>query len=119
MRPFLALSGLCFVRTAELVRLYENEKVMQWKNILWKRKLIHIPADVAKETRRSDDERFVPFPDALDLVVFPAVDENRSGMIIPIMHHDFSVLWKKMHTDLGFTAIKILRRQSGSITMRD
>jgi hypothetical protein len=112
MRPFLALSGLCFVRTAELVRLYENEKVLCWEHILWKRKLIHVPADVAKETRRENDERFITFPSVFDRIVFPSGDSNRAGMIVPIMHHDFSKLWKKMHEDLGFPAIKNGMRKS-------
>jgi hypothetical protein len=112
MRPFLALSGLCFVRTAELVRLYENEKVLCWEHILWKRKLVHVPADVAKETRRENDERFIPFPAVFDRLVFPSGDAHRVGMIVPIMHHDFSKLWNKMHEDLGFPAIKNGMRKS-------
>ena len=50
MLQFLALSGLCFMRTAELVRLYEEEEVLRWDDIGWDRKLIHVRGEVAKET---------------------------------------------------------------------
>jgi integrase len=50
MLQFLALSGLCFMRTAELVRLYEEEEVLRWDDIRWDRKLIHVRGEVAKET---------------------------------------------------------------------
>jgi hypothetical protein len=38
--PFLALSGLCFFRTAELVRQYASEEVLLWDDFIQKRKLI-------------------------------------------------------------------------------
>jgi site-specific recombinase XerD len=58
---FCALSGFGFLRTSELVRLYHEENVLEWSDIDWKQKRIHVREEVGKATRRrSGNERFVP-----------------------------------------------------------
>ena len=46
--PYLVLSGFCFMRSAELVRMYANERVLRWEHVLWDDGLIHVPHGVAK-----------------------------------------------------------------------
>jgi integrase len=58
--PYIVLSGYCFLRTAELVRMYANESVLQWSDIHWNDGLIHVRPGVAKGTQRESDERFIP-----------------------------------------------------------
>src|SRR5262249_27136976 len=111
MRAFLALSGLAFLRTSELVRLYDDEKVLHWEHILWSRKLVWVPANIAKETRRDDDVRFIPVCQTFEDLMW-SYEGKMSGMVVPLKHHDFSVIWKKMHKDLGITAIKNGMRRS-------
>jgi len=117
MIPFLALSGLCFLRTAELVRLYKSEQVLCWDDILWDRQLVHVRGEVAKETRRENDERFPPFGEPFDRLMF-SHRHKKAGMVIEIMHHDFSVLWKRMHSELKISPIKNgMRRSAISYTL--
>ena len=111
MLPFLALSGLCFCRTSELVRLYQDEQVLLWSDILWSRRLVHVRAEVAKETRRENDERFPPFGEPFERVM-GGRSRNDSEMVIPILHGEFSKLWRRMHTELGIKPIANGMRKS-------
>jgi site-specific recombinase XerD len=104
VRAFLALAGLCFLRTAEIVRLYAGEEVIRWSDILWRRKLVHVRGEVAKETRRASDDRFPPIDTAFEKVMIRFMD-LKEGRCVELMHHDFSKLWRKMHADLELTAI--------------
>ena len=64
---FLALSGLAFMRSQELVRRFENEPVLEWGDVWFDRKEIHVREEVGKSTRRkSSDERFPPIHPALE-----------------------------------------------------
>src|SRR6266581_373857 len=108
MLPFLALSGLCFCRTAELVRLYKNESVLEWKDILWTRRKVHIRAEVSKV----GTERFPPFGDSFDEVMVGHHHPNHVGFTIPILHGEFSKIWKRMHAELGFKPIPNGMRRS-------
>jgi len=112
MLPFLALSGLCFVRTSEMVRLYQDEQVMLWSDILWDRRLIHVRAEVAKETRRENDERFPPFSEPFERIMATHAGRTNSEMIIPLLHGEFSKLWRKMHAELGIKPIPNGMRKS-------
>jgi integrase len=62
--PYLVLCGFCFLRSAELVRMYANEQVLQWSDVHWNDGLIHVRPSVAKGTRRESDERFIPLNDS-------------------------------------------------------
>jgi hypothetical protein len=116
--PFLGLSGLCFLRTGELVRLYRHEKVLDWEDILWNRRKIHVREEVAKGTKRENDERFPPFSDSFENVMIGFRHTKRTGMVIPLLHHDFSKEWRRMHEALGFKPIKNgMRRSAISYTL--
>lgn len=87
--PYVVLCGFCFLRTAELVRMYEAEKVLRWENVLWKENLIHVPTGVAKSTRReSGDEGFIPLSDVAKSWLDPIREpfdslKKPSGDIVP------------------------------------
>jgi site-specific recombinase XerD len=93
--PYVVLCGFCFLRTAELVRMYANEKVLRWEHVLWDDGLIHVPHGVAKSTRReSGDERYIPLNDAAKLWLQPIRKE--SGDCVPHSASKFGELWRKM-----------------------
>jgi hypothetical protein len=112
MLPFLALSGLCFIRTAELVRLYSREQVMHWSDILWDRRLVHVRPEVAKETRRENDERFPPFGESFERVMLSHIESKATGMIVPMLHSEFSKLWRRLHSETGIKPIRNGMRKS-------
>jgi integrase len=86
--PFVVCSGFGFLRTAELVRMYSDERVMQWENLLWTENLIHVPHGVAKRTKRSlGDERFIPMTEAFRHWLEPI--KKDSGQIVPFQHNKF------------------------------
>jgi hypothetical protein len=64
---FVALSGLAFFRTRELVRRLDNEPVLEWRDLLWSKdgNRAHVREEVGKHTRRSSNERFTPIDHAL------------------------------------------------------
>jgi site-specific recombinase XerD len=102
--PFLALCGLCFMRTGEVVRLYSEEPVICWSDILWDRRLVHVRGEVAKETRRANDERFIPFSEPFEKAMVSFMD-RKEGRCVEILHRQFSEHWRTMHTKLGLKAI--------------
>jgi hypothetical protein len=81
---FIALSALAFFRTRELIRRLDNEPVLEWRDILWDRKEIHVREEVGKHTRRSSNERFTPLHPALKhcLVVSKSIHEDHSGRVV-------------------------------------
>ena len=115
--PFLGLSGLCFLRTSELVRLYSNENVLCWEDILWDRKKINIRAEVAKSTKRANNERFPPFGQAFENVMI-GQKRDRKGPVITMLHHEFSKDWRRMHDALEIKPIPNgMRRSAISYTL--
>jgi hypothetical protein len=48
--PYVILCGFCFLRTAELVKMYASEKVLTWEHVLMDKGLIYVPKGVAKST---------------------------------------------------------------------
>lgn len=93
--PYVALCGFGFLRTAELVSMYANEKTLQWEHILWDDNLIHVPNGIAKSTRRnSGDERFIPLTDAAKSWLGPL--RKASGDCVPHGAKKFGELWREM-----------------------
>jgi len=79
---YIALAGLAFCRSQELVRRFGNESVLEWSDILWNRKQLHVRPGVAKSTRRkSGNERFTPIHKTL-LEWLQPLSNGRSGRII-------------------------------------
>ncbi len=64
--PFLAVSGFAGLRAAELIAMYAGEETLQWPDILWDKKLIHVRPEVAKQTKsKTGDRRYPPMEPAL------------------------------------------------------
>jgi hypothetical protein len=79
---YIALAGLAFCRSQELVRRVGNEAVLEWSDVLWDRKQLHIRPEVAKSTRRkSGNERFTPIHETLLQWLRP-LSKGRSGRVI-------------------------------------
>ena len=57
--PFFTLAGFAGLRTKELVRRYPDDESLRWEDIQWDRGFIHIRSNVAKGTRRGNDERYI------------------------------------------------------------
>lgn len=93
--PYVVLSGFSFLRTAELVRMYESEKVLRWENILWDDGFIHVPPGVAKSTRReSGDERHPPLNEAARRWLSQM--RQTEGDCVPCSASKFGQLWREM-----------------------
>lgn len=79
---YIALAGLAFCRSQELVRRFGNEPVIEWTDVLWDRKLLHVRQEVAKSTRRkSGNERFTPLHDSLVAWLKP-YSQHQTGRLI-------------------------------------
>jgi hypothetical protein len=64
--PFLAIAGFAGVRREEMLREYRDDQILDWSDILWKKRLIEIRSEVAKKTKRkTGDRRFIPMEGAL------------------------------------------------------
>jgi hypothetical protein len=102
MCRFMALSGLAFFRTRELVRRLNSEPVLEWRDILWSRNEVHVREEVGKHTRRSSNERFVPLHHSLDHVLGVANANKREGRVV-----DCSISAFKRRIHKVFTEAKV------------
>ena len=106
MCRFIALAGLGFFWTRELVRRLDNEPVLEWSDVLWERKEIHVREEVGKHTRRSSNERFVPLHKCLNhvlVVSWPwALKPKREGRVV-----DCSISAFKRRIHKVFTEAKV------------
>jgi len=90
---FIALAGFAGLRRDELVKDYASDKVLDWSNINWEKRLITVPDDVAKQTtRKSGDRRFIPMEDALISWLEPIRKE--SGNVIGVSEAAFRRVFK-------------------------
>ena len=103
LTPCVVLCGFCFMRTSELVREYAAEQVLQWSDILWEDKLIHIRPGVAKGTKRKSDERYAPLNDTARAWLEPIRQE--SGDCVPMAQKKFGELWREMTDKAGVSRI--------------
>ena len=109
--PVVALQAFAFMRTRELVRMYRNEQILRWEDILWSRKLIHVPEAVAKTTRRkSGNERFCPIIPSLESWLSPY--RNKTGEIWPTGQRRYSERWHDLTKRLGITRLENGLRKS-------
>jgi hypothetical protein len=93
---FIALSGLAFFRTRELVRRLDNEPVLEWSDILSDRNEIHVREEVGKHTRRSSNERFVPIHPYLKKLFVMGRRINYTGRIVDVSIRRFRVRLHKV-----------------------
>jgi integrase len=65
--PFLAVAGFAGVRREEMLREYRDDRILDWSDFLWAKKLIVVRPEVAKKTKRkTGDRRFIPVEPALE-----------------------------------------------------
>ena len=104
---FIALSGLAFFRTRELVRRLENEPVLEWRDILWDRELIHVRPEVAKHTRQASNERFVPLHGNLEWVLSHSVEHKREEQTGRVVDVSIQAFRKRLHKVFEATDPKV------------
>lgn len=117
---FVALSGLAFFRTRELVRRLDNEPVLEWRDLLWSKdgNRAHVREEVGKHTRRSSNERFVPIDYSLThclTISFMNVGDGvqpTTGRIVDCSLTAFRRKLHKVFTDSGVTFIENGLRKS-------
>lgn len=81
---FIALSGLAFFRTRELVRRLKNEPVLEWSDILLDRDEIHVREEVGKHTKRQSNERFPPIHPVLKNLFCLRAEIARNGRVVNV-----------------------------------
>ena len=102
--PVIALQAFAFLRTRELVRMYRNEAILCWENIFWERKLVHVPENVGKTTRRrSGNERFCPINDSLESWL--SIYREKTGEIWPWGQSRFSERWHSLTDQAGISRL--------------
>ncbi|WP_157894988.1 hypothetical protein [Verrucomicrobium sp. GAS474] len=79
-RALLALKCFAGIRSIELFSESWGRPRLQWEDFDWKEGVIHIRREVAKGTRKKDNERWVPINDALRAWI-PAADRKKAGPV--------------------------------------
>jgi hypothetical protein len=69
--PYFVLGGLAGLRTCELIRSASDDPVLCWEDILWRKKLIFVRHEVAKQTRARDRRRYIPLEPAAARILEP------------------------------------------------
>lgn len=91
--PYFVLSGLAGIRNCELIRYKPNEPVLRWKDIFWKKNLIFIPHEIAKETRARDRKRYIPLENAAAEILRSVAG---TGAVMPCSHSHFNRSRRKL-----------------------
>jgi site-specific recombinase XerD len=100
--PFFVLGGLAGIRRCEMISSYQFDPTINWSDILWKKDLIHIRDEVAKQTNAKSDERMIPLePSAKEWLQMVA---KSSGPVIDISQ---STLQRLIHELLLRLRIKV------------
>ena len=82
--PFLAMAGFAGVRRSELVREYAEDQVLKWEDVDWRKHLITVRHEVAKQTpRKMGNRRFIPMEAALVHWLGPY--RKKEGLLIPMV----------------------------------
>lgn len=103
--PYLTLMAYGFLRSSELVPRYSGDAVLQWNDIefgdgfMGGKAEIHVRAEVAKVTRRANDERWVPLSDtALDWL---RSCRKSSGPCVTLNHEALGKKFRQMIAAAG------------------
>jgi site-specific recombinase XerD len=87
--PYFVLGGLAGMRRCELVSHHAGDPVIEWSDILWKKNLIHVRDEVAKQTRAKDRQRWIPLEPVARALLEPF---KSKGRIVPLSHTAFNRL---------------------------
>jgi len=83
---YFVLGGLQGLRTCEMIRERANDPVIEWRDFLWKKKLIVVRDEVAKQTPARDKLRYVPLEPATIKLLKPL---TTAGAMIPMADSTF------------------------------
>jgi len=98
--PYVAISGLAGLRSAELVGMYASEETLQWSDVLWDKGLLQVRPEVAKTTRRkSGDRRYPPIEPAL--AYWLEGHRKESGSVVPYSESSFRKQFRKLSNAAG------------------
>jgi hypothetical protein len=78
---YFVLGGLQGLRTCEMVKERADYPVIEWRDLLWKKELLVVRDQVAKQTRSRDKLRYVPL-EAASVKLLRAVAGE--GRVIPL-----------------------------------
>ena len=84
--PYFVLGGLQGLRTCEMIRERVGDPVIEWRDIHWKKKLIVVRDEVAKQTRARDKVRYVPLEMATVKLLKPLAG---TGPVMPMASKAF------------------------------
>ena len=87
--PYFVLGGLQGLRTCEMVKERADYPVIEWRDLLWKKELLVVRDEVAKQTRSRDKLRYVPL-EAASVKLLRAVAGE--GRVIPLGRRIFQSL---------------------------
>jgi hypothetical protein len=91
--PYFVLGGFQGLRTCEMVRERADYPVVEWRDFLWKKELLVVRDEVAKQTRARDKLRYVPLEAAAIELLKPIVG---SGSVIQIARRAFQSLRREL-----------------------
>jgi integrase len=94
LTAYVVLCAFCFLRRSELVKAYTSEQVLQWQDVDLgddflgsSEPVIHVRKEVAKSTRRRDDERWIELSQTAQEWLRPI--HKGSGPCVPYSHKKF------------------------------
>jgi integrase len=104
---YIAIAGLAGLRSSELVPVYAGDKVLQWSDLLLDRDkpLIHVRAEVAKQTKRASGNRRYP-PCEPGLLHWIEPHRKESGPIAPYADRSFRNHMKELFITAEVTPVK-------------
>jgi hypothetical protein len=90
---FFVLGGLLGLRTCEMIRERAKDPVIEWRDFLWKKRLIVVRDEVGKQTRARDKLRYVPLEPVTIKLLKPLATK---GAVIPVADSTFYRMGQKL-----------------------
>jgi integrase len=95
---YIALAGLAFMRSQELVRRFEGEPVLEWTDIRWDRREIVVREGVAKSARqKGENTRVCPIHDRLSEWLERLRPDKLEGQVVDLSVRAFRRRLREVH----------------------
>jgi len=88
---YFVLGGLQGLRTCEMIKERADDPVIEWRDFFWKKKLIVVRNEVAKQTRARDKLRYVPLEPATAKLLQAFAG---TGAVVPVSNSTFN-RWRR------------------------
>lgn len=88
---YFILGGLQGLRTCEMIKDRADDPVVEWRDFLWRKKLIVVRNEVAKQTRARDKLRYVPLESATAKLLQAFAG---TGAVVPVSNSTFN-RWRR------------------------